>query len=319
MAHAGVSPNIGKTSGFSNDVETSALPSLGPDAPVVDAVRSALMDAQQRIHQRDPGARQGNGEDVHQMRTSARRLRSQLRLYRDLIEGDWADRLNQELKWLGQRLGTVRDGDVMLGRLRASAGGLGTDVGPLFTALERRHAADTAALREAFESERYRRLLDQLSEAAEHPALSEEAWEPCAPVLPALAWKSWKRLRAPARTLDLSDADVNYHEVRKRAKFARHSAESVADGLDYSAGNDARRFARRARTVQDVLGEHQDATIACDEIRRIAAEHPGDAAFLLAAGRLLERQAIAADVARTRFFKVWQKLDRKKNSRWMKP
>jgi hypothetical protein len=70
--------------------------------------------------------------------------------------------------------------------------------------------------------------------------------------------------------------------------------------------------------VQDVLGEHQDATIACQEIARIAAEHPGDAAFSLAAGRLVERQAIAASMARTEFFKAWQRLDRKKNRRWMK-
>ena len=130
--------------------------------------------------------------------------------------------------------------------------------------------------------------------------------------------KSWKRLRSAARELDLDDADEAYHEVRKRAKGARHSAESVALALDADAANDARRFARHAKVVQDVLGEHQDATVACSQIRQIAAEHASDGPFNLALGRLLERQAIAAGAARTRFFKVWQKLDRTKNVRWMK-
>jgi len=70
--------------------------------------------------------------------------------------------------------------------------------------------------------------------------------------------------------------------------------------------------------VQDILGEHQDATVACREIRRIVAERPGDGPFNLTAGRLLERQAIAASDSRVKSFKIWDRLDRANNRRWMK-
>ena len=113
MAHNGVSHNNDMTSVIADAPDTEPESCLGPDAPVVDAIRSALCRARQRIRQHEPGARQGDVEGVHRMRTAARRLRGELHLYRDLLEGDWAERLNRELKWLGQRLGAVRDGDVL--------------------------------------------------------------------------------------------------------------------------------------------------------------------------------------------------------------
>ena len=318
MANNGVSHNDDMTSVTADARDLESELDLGPDAPVIDAIRFALHRGRQRIRQNEPGARQGEVEGVHRMRTAARRLRGELYLYRELLEGDWAERLNGELQWLGQCLGAVRDGDVMRDRLRASADVLVLELGPLFARLAERHAAASVELRQALESERFQLLLEQLAEAAEQPLVAGDGWEACGRALPGLVRKTWKRLRSAACDLDLEDADEAYHEVRKRAKGARYSAESVAPALDADAANDAQRFARHAKIVQDVLGAHQDAIIACSQIRQIAAECGGDGPFNLALGRLLERQVIAAGAARTRFFKVWQKLDRTKNVRWMK-
>ncbi len=118
------------------------------------------------------------------------------------------------------------------------------------------------------------------------------------------------------RALGPHDPDEDFHAVRIRAKRARYAAEAVADALDDQAARDAERFAELATRVQDVLGENQDAIVAGQEILRIAAEHPNDGPFNFAAGRLLERQDIAARAARAKFFKVWDQLDRKKVRRW---
>jgi CHAD domain-containing protein len=318
MAQNGVSHSDNMTLVIADATDIEPESCLGPESPVVDAIRFCLCTARYWLRRNEPVARQGNVEGVHRMRTVARRLRSELHLYRDLSEGDWAEQLDRALKWLGQSLGAARDGDVLRDRLREAAGALAMDLGPLFTRLAERHAAASAELQQALESERFPFLLEQLAAAAEQPSVASDAWEPCGRVLPALVRKSWKRLRSAARALDLSDPDEVYHEVRKRAKRARHSAESVALALDADAANDASRFARHAKVVQDVLGEHQDATVACNQIRQIAAECGADGPFNLALGRLLERQAIAAHAARTEFFKVWQKLDRSKNVHWMK-
>ena len=63
-----------------------------------------------------PHARLGAEIGVHQSRVSIRRLRSDLKTFRDLLDPVWAEQQRDELKWLGGLLGQVRDDDVLLGR-----------------------------------------------------------------------------------------------------------------------------------------------------------------------------------------------------------
>ena len=77
-------------------------------------------------------------------------------------------------------------------------------------------------------------------------------------------WVSWW-LRAAARALTPGAGDEEFHEVRKLAKRARYVAETVAPALEPDDERCAARFARKARRVQDVLGEHQDAAVAVQE------------------------------------------------------
>jgi CHAD domain-containing protein len=291
---------------------------VGPDEPAAHAFRLSMQRVQQRLLETDPLARQGNVEGVHQMRTAARRLRSELRMFRDLLDGDWVRPLAEGLQWWGRLLGAVRDLDVMRQRLREASGELGEELGPLFTALNERHTRALADLRAAFQGERYQQLHALLAEAVDHPRFRDEAWEPCRTALPPLVHATWRRLKRAGRALDLGAHVEEYHDVRKRAKRTRYCAETAAPTLDHADANAARRLAKRARAVQDILGDHQDATVACQEIRRIVADHPGDGPFNLAAGRLLERQENAAASARAGFFRAWRKLDRKLNRQWMK-
>src|SRR5439155_1175905 len=65
------------------------------------------------------GARRGTDpEDVHEMRTAARRLRAILRAVRSGFARAWVEALRSELDWLGSTLGAVRDLDVLREHLR---------------------------------------------------------------------------------------------------------------------------------------------------------------------------------------------------------
>jgi CHAD domain-containing protein len=291
---------------------------VAPDEPAAHAIRAVLADGVDRLRASDEPARRGEVEGVHRLRTSSRRLRSAFRAFEGLVEPDWAGRLEAELKWIAGLLGAVRDLDVMMERLRLAAGESVVALGPLFESLTERHTRASEALREALQGERYRGLIERLAEAARRPALRDEAREPCRTALPPLVARAWSRLKKGARALTPEDPDEAFHEVRKRAKRARYTAEAVAFALGPDQAKDARRFARRAKDVQDILGEHQDAIVACQEINRLVAERPHDGPFNLAAGRLLERQEHAADDSRSRSFEVWEKLDRKKVVRWLK-
>ena len=90
------------------------------------------------------------------------------------------------------------------------------------------------------------------------------------------AWpEPWKSLAKAVRRVDPSAPDEDFHRVRKLAKRALHAAEAVTDLLKPGAARDAERFVRRLARVKDVLGEHQDAVVACQAIEQIAAESPG--------------------------------------------
>jgi CHAD domain-containing protein len=173
-------------------------------------------------------------------------------------------------------------------------------------------------LRDALQSQRYRNLLGTLEASIDDLPLKEEALEPCGDVLPALASASWRRLKKGARALEPSDPDSDFHEIRKRAKRARYTAELIAPALGKRVNKEAERFIRVVTRVQDVLGEHQDAIVAATEIEQFLAEHPDDTAFANAAAELIESQQKAAQDARDTFFDVWKKLDRKKSLRWLK-
>jgi CHAD domain-containing protein len=303
---------------------TLALPRVNPDDSVGDVVFSALRVAVLRIAGTDADARRGDPEGIHRLRTTTRRLRSELLSLENLIDGRWPEQLETELKWLAGRLGEVRDLDILLARLKKGAqeqycdGSGEAALAPLFATLEARREQAARSLNDALRSDRYRSLLACLEQAAERPALSDAASEPCRSALPTVAVAAWRRLKKLGRGLRSSDADAEFHELRKRAKRVRYTAELIAPIMGRRAARAASGFIRLLTRVQDTLGEHQDAVVAAGEIERSLAEHAHDLEFVRAANSLLASQHDKAHAARESFFKVWDKLDRKKSRRWMK-
>lgn len=290
---------------------------IRPRDPAAVAVRAAIARGVRRIMLNDARTRLGEMEPLHQMRVGTRRLRNDLRTFRDLVDAEWARSLRDELRWLGQALGDVRDLDVMLERLHAAAGDLEPDLAGLFEQLEARRGVARERLLGALRGARYVELLDRLVEAAAAPPLAATADRAARDVLPRLARRAWKKARRPGRALGDDSPDEDFHAVRKRAKQARYAAEAVAPALGRERGGQAKEFAQRAAGVQDVLGELQDAVVAGEMIERFAAEGSHPAPVSVAAGRLLERQHAARAQARSDFTAAWRRLDRRKRRRWM--
>jgi CHAD domain-containing protein len=312
---------------------TGFKPRVKPREPAANLIESALLSALNRLTEADPAARRGEVEGVHRLRTATRRLRSELRTVRSLIHRDWREHLEQELKWLATALGNVRDLDILTQRLRVDAVHLepkkttssNTSLSAeedrlldLFRHLRKRHEEHARGLRESLQSPRYQNLLAELRGSIQRPALKDEACEPSRTVLPPLALHAWRALRKKARALEPTDANEKFHEVRKLAKRARYAAELIAPALGHRREHRARRFIRLTTRVQDILGEHQDATVAISEMESFLAEPDEARVPDRNFHELLEREREAERAARAAFFETWDKLDRKRSLRWMK-
>ena len=305
-----------------SDPDSGAARRVKPGDPAALAITSALAAAVARLRAADPAAQNGEAEGVHRLRTSARRLRSELRAFRDLVEPSWREALERELKWLGGALGQVRDLDILRNHFETAAKNKDDDesaaLRPLFDALDARHETAMRAMRKALRSARCRRLFESLEQSAAYPPLRDEADEPCRKVLPPLVKKSWKRLKKEAETLDADSADSAFHEVRKKAKRARYTAERIAPALGRHVPEEADRYIRLTTAVQDLLGEHQDMTVAIAEVENLLPQHPDDLEFQNAAQVLLARLRKTADDSRADFLDLWPKLAKNKSRRWLK-
>jgi CHAD domain-containing protein len=268
-----------------------------------------------------------NGDTaVHQMRVGVRRLRTDLKTFRPLLDSAWAKGLREELSWLADALGAARDAEVLRARLRKTAGG--DPLSALDDAALARMDADLAARHEealheldkALRGDRYRILLDHLIAAARAPKLvSRTASVPATDLLPRLVAKPWRELAygsdgvSGAGELDPLAPDEEWHAVRIRAKRARYATEAVAEVL----GGTAAQLAKAVAEVQTLLGDHQDAAVAAQTWLDVAHADPDDHALAVTAGRLYERERAAIRKARAAFPAAWEAADRRKLTGWL--
>ena len=274
----------------------------GPDGAVAEdphspfeELRSRLRHQLHEIERNDPGTRLGREpESLHDMRVAVRRVRALLRAGRKLVATDTAE-LDGRLKQLGRVLGEVRDLDVLLARLEDEASELDSGdaehARSLLAALRTDRSSSRARLLGALRSGQYLSLLDDTARAIDELEPSNAG-----AALDDLAETAFARLRKAVHALPDEPADHELHAVRKKGKRARYAAELA----------DWKELVLRAKKLQDVLGEHQDAVVAAERLRQLAAGAPPGKA--LAAGRLIEREEEHRMESRAAWPKAWKKL-----------
>jgi len=292
-------------------------PELDDGATVEALLRHDLASGTLRLFRHEAGVRTGEDpEAVHQARVATRRLRSTLRTFSSLLDPDWTDRLRDELKWLADLLGQVRDTDVLLERFNEHLAALpaaDAKVGPRLLAalVDQRDSARRRLLR-AMATERYAVLLDDLVAAAAAPALLPGADHPATQVMPPLVAKPWKRLRKQVRKAGDDPPDDQLHQIRIRAKRARYAAEAVEPVI----GQPAEDYADAVADLQSVLGDHQDAVVGEAWLREAAGSARRDVA--LVAGLLIAAERASAADTRERWRAVWKTASRKKLRAWLR-
>ncbi len=231
---------------------------IGRRASVQDIVRLAITDGLERVLDYDYLLRLDLSDPpvraVHQARVACRRLRSDLKTYGPLLDPEWLQRTTTELRWIGGRLGQVRDADVLADRLGVrpeDAADAGVDgSGYLRERLAGQRRTAGATLAEDMASRRYVDLLDRLHSAALAPPFSSakrrspgvdrrvQPDDRARDVLPALVNVPWKKVRRRVRRAGKHPSDRQLHRIRIAAKQLRYASEAAAPVMGDAAVRD---------------------------------------------------------------------------------
>ena len=293
-------------------LELDHLTRLADEATALDVIRSAIAGSTIKLVSNDPVVRLGEDpEGVHKARVAARRLRSDLRTFRSLLDPAWAGALRAELEWLGRILGPVRDAEVLGAKLRERVAGMVglevTSAKVLLDGLESDRLAARRRLLVGLRSRRYEELIVRLARAAREPAARSERAERPAATTGTLMKRPWAKLSGSATALGSGSSDAALHATRIAAKRVRYGAEALVPVF----GERAARFASAAGSLQEVLGGHQDAVVAMAWLADRGVE-ADDQAVAFTAGRLTELETASRDRAREAWPKAWRRLERRK-------
>ncbi|OKI04681.1 metal-binding protein [Streptomyces sp. CB02923] len=281
-----------------------------------DAVLAYVREQVRTLVELDPAVRRDVPDSVHQMRVATRRLRSAFRSYGALLDRSVTDPVSDELKWLAGELGVDRDREVLAERLRAALADLPRELrlGPVAARLrlwsQRRRLGSRQALLAVLDGARHLALLERLHALLADPPLRAAAARPPARAMVKAVLKDYRRLDGRmAAALGASpgaDRDEALHAARKAAKRVRYAAEAATPAL----GRPAKKFAKRMKRVQQLLGDHQDSVVAREALRDLVVQAHGAGEGGFSFGLLYGREEAAAAARERELPAVWRKASK---------
>ena len=289
-------------------------PVAAPKATAGDVVLAYLAEQAEAIRAADPQVRTDAPDSVHAMRVACRRMRSTLQSFRPLLDRIRTDDLVAELRWLAGELGGARDLEVQEERIGTALAGLPPELemGPVaaqttrFFASRRADAGATATA--ALDGDRYVALLDAVDALLADPPLTDAAAGRARTVLPALVGKAVKRTHGAYRGAHAHpsghERDEQLHEMRKGAKRLRYAAEVAEPAL----GRAAKRLVKDVKSLQELLGEHQDSVVARGLLRELGAAAGADGGNGFAFGWLLRDEQARAEQVEADLDVAWSAL-----------
>jgi CHAD domain-containing protein len=224
--------------------------------PPSDPVHRAVAEQVAQLLAWDRAVRADADDAVHQMRVTIRQIRSLLQASEEEFGLDDDATILTELRELAGVLGIARDAEVLADRYREALEALPPELirGPVRQRLVDggwlRYKAGLNRSLKAMRSARYFRLLDALDAVViSAPAPGDD--HPHATISSGYK-RVRKRARAAAEAVDEHELDEAMHGIRKAAKRLRYVAAATGNA----------QVSADAKTIQSLLGDHQDSVVS---------------------------------------------------------
>jgi triphosphatase len=237
--------------------------------------------AEMRAH--EGGTRLGEEpEELHDMRVPTRRMRAAMKVFRDALP-ERAGWFEEELRWVAGALGEVRDLDVQIERLEGwkeeADEETAKSLDKVVAIIEKRRTKAREDMLAVLDSERYDRLESSFAQMLRRGPEREVAQtngrnltgEPITAVAPALISRRHRKWRKAAKRLDASSPPEDFHDTRKKGKRLRYTLEFVSEVY----GHPVQKLIGPLKTLQDDLGDHQDAVVAAGFLRELGTTTGG--------------------------------------------
>ncbi len=248
-----------------------------------EAARKVLQFHFARMQNREAGTRNGTDmEDLHDMRVAARRMRAAWRVFDDAFKASRTKRLRRRLESLSDKLGAVRDLDVLIEGLDTYRQGLDPEqqpgLDPLLSLWRRQRSAARKQLIEELDSGGYAAFTSEMEEFL--AAGSNAAASVPTPTIPhrvrdrapSQIWAAYETVRAYELVLPWADIET-LHQLRIATKWLRYTLEFFGETL----GPDGPRLLGRVVALQDFLGCLHDADVAAKLARDVLVARAGRA------------------------------------------
>jgi CHAD domain-containing protein len=245
--------------------------------PPADPVHRAVAEQVEQLVVWDRAVRADVYDSVHQMRVITRKIRSLLQASEGafgISDDAW---ILDELRQLAAVLGVARDAEVLAERYERAIDELPAELvrGPvrerLVDGAKKHYKSGLRRSLIAMRSERYFRLLDALEGlVAAEPPPTPPGEEPAQLTIDSAYRRVRKAAKAAAQAAD-TEKDEALHRIRKGAKRLRYTAAATGEG----------EVSERAKTIQTLLGDHQDSVVSRTHLSRQAeaAQAAGEDTF----------------------------------------
>ena len=280
----------------------------GPDAvePPADPVHRAVAEQVEQLLVWDRAVRADAYDSVHQMRVITRKIRSLLQASEGafgISDDAW---ILDELRQLAAVLGVARDAEVLAERYERALDELPEELvrGPvrerLVEGAKKHYKSGLRRSLTAMRSQRYFRLLDALEGlVAAEPPPTPPGEEPAQLTIDS-AYRAGAQGGQGRGTGRRRETDEALHRIRKGAKRLRYTAAATGEG----------KVSDRAKTIQTLLGDHQDSVVSRTHLshQAEAAHAAGEDTFTY--GLLYQLEDDLAQRSRAQLDDALKKLDR---------
>jgi CHAD domain-containing protein len=251
------------------------------DDSLSEAARKVLAFHYAKMQKREAGTREGlDSEELHDMRVSVRRMRAAWRVFDGVFKPGRTKRLRRRLRTISDKLGVVRDLDVLIEGLDAYCEGLDPDqrpgIEPLLELWRRQRETARKQLIEELDSGGYASFLRDMDEFISAGANSAAATAvPTSPHrvrdrAPSLIWGAYEAIRAYELVLPWADVET-LHQLRIAVKWLRYTLEFFGETL----GRDGPNLLARVVALQDFMGCLHDADVAAKLARDVLVAQTG--------------------------------------------